>query len=282
MSLEVKIGPPQLAVHQGHTVLLTELDGQIISGSQKGLYFQDTRLISNWSIFANGEPWDLLSSGALRSFAMQVFLGGGIHEDIDLTNYGLHAVSFNLELAVRSDFADIFEVKGGHVVRRGRVVTTRDGHEQRLKTIYRNQDFRRGISVRVHDGAARAGYANGRITFAVSLRPGAHWHCCLNYDIDDDGRVTHAPRQCGAGDEGSPEERRLAQWRRAIPSLECSDETFKLLFRQATDDFAALRVPEYDRYADPAQSQGGHAAFRHPFRADGREHRVRSVERGAQ
>ncbi|SAK96362.1 amylo-alpha-1,6-glucosidase [Caballeronia calidae] len=271
MSLEVKIGPPQLAIHQGHTVLLTELDGQIISGSQKGLYFQDTRLISNWSIFANGEPWDLLSSGALRSFAMQVFLanrpldsengpieahtigltltrhvGGGIHEDIDLTNYGLHAVSFNLELAVRSDFADIFEVKNEHVVRRGRVVTTWDEREQRLKTVYRNQQFRRGISVRVHNGEARAGYANGRITFAVSLRPGAHWHCCLNYDLDDDGRVTHAPRQCGAGDEGSPEERRLAQWRRAIPSLECSDETFKLLFRQATDDFAALRVPEYE------------------------------------
>lgn len=271
MSLEVKIGPPQLAIHQGHTVLLTELDGQVISGSQKGLYFYDTRLVSNWTIFANGEPWDLLSSGALRSFATQIFLanrkldsengpieahtvsltltrhvGGGVHEDIDMTNHGLRAVSFNLEIAVRSDFADIFEVKTGHVVRRGRVVTTWDGREQRLRTTYRNGHFRRGISMRVHDGDARAAYANGRITFAISLPPGAHWHCCIRYDLDDDGRITHAPQRCGAGDERSPEARHLAQWQRAIPSLECSNDTFTRLFHQATDDVAALRVPEYE------------------------------------
>lgn len=271
MSLEVKIGPPQLAIHQGHTVLLTELDGQIISGSQKGLYFHDTRLISNWTIFANGVPWQLLSSGALRSFATQVFLanhpfdsedgpiephtvsltltrhiGGGLHEDVEITNHGLRAVSFNLEIAVRSDFADIFEVKAGRVVRRGRVVTAWSEREQRLVTTYRNQHFRRGIGMRVHASDARAGYANGRMTFAITLAPGARWHCCLKYDLVDEGRIARAPQRCGVGDEASPEGRRLAQWRRAIPTLECSNETFSRLFRQATDDVAALRVPEYE------------------------------------
>ncbi|MEM5298877.1 glycogen debranching N-terminal domain-containing protein [Burkholderia sp. JPY481] len=270
MSLEVRIGPPQIAFHQGHTVLLTQPDGQIISGSRKGLYFQDTRLISNWTIFANGEPWDLLSSGALQSFLMRACLanrpldsedgrieehtvsliltrhvGGGVHEDIDMTNHGLHTVSFNLEIAVRSDFADIFEVKAGHVVRRGRVVTTWNEHTQHLKTSYQNGHFGRGISLSVHDSHTRGAYANGRITFGVSLRPGARWHCCLKYDIDDDGRAVRAPQRCGAAGEPSPEGKRLAQWKRAIPSLECSDETFNRLFRQATDDVAALRVPEH-------------------------------------
>lgn len=270
MSLEVKIGPPQIAIHQGHTVLLTEPDGQIISGSQKGLYFKDTRLISNWSMFADGKPWDLLSSGALRSFSMQVHLanrsldsangriaahtvsltltrhvGGGVHEDIDMTNYGLCAVTFNLEIAVRSDFADIFDVKSGHVLRRGNIVTAWNERDQCLKTSYENEPFRRGMRLRVHDSPTPAGYANGRITFAVSLPPGAHWHVCLRYDIDDDGRRIRAPQRCGAGDEHSAEGKRLAQWNRAIPSLECSNETFNLLFRQATDDVAALRLPEY-------------------------------------
>ncbi|SAK75954.1 amylo-alpha-1,6-glucosidase [Caballeronia hypogeia] len=271
MSLEVKIGPPQLAIHQGHTVFLTELDGQITSGSQKGLYFHDTRLISNWTIFANGEPWELLSSGALRSFATKIFLanraldsedgpidahtisltltrnvGGGIHEDVDIVNHGLCAVSFNLEIAVRSDFADIFEVKAGNVVRRGRVVTTWNERQQRLVTTYRNQHFRRGIRMCVHNSDARASYANGRITFAVSLQPGGRWHGCLKYDLDDNGRIAHAPQTCGAGNDASPEGKRLAQWQRAIPSLECSNETFRRLFRQATDDVAALRVPEHE------------------------------------
>lgn len=270
MSLEVKIGPPQIAIHQGHTVLLTEPDGQIISGSQKGLYFQDTRLISNWTIFADGEPWDLLSSGALRSFSMQVCLanrslesengriaahtigltltrhvGGGVHEDIDMANHGLCTVSFNLEIAVRSDFADIFDVKGGHVLRRGHVVTTWNERKQCLRMSYENERFRRGMSMCVHDSSTPAGYANGRITFAVTLRPGTKWHGCLKYNVDDDGRVVRAPQRCGAGDEGTPEAKHLAQWKRAIPSLECSNETFNLLYRQATDDVAALRLPEY-------------------------------------
>ncbi len=69
MSLEVKVGPPQLAIHQGHAVLLTVPDGQINGHSQKGLYFYDTRVISNWTVYANGEPWELLNSGATAAFA---------------------------------------------------------------------------------------------------------------------------------------------------------------------------------------------------------------------
>ena len=63
MSLEIKVGPPQLAIHQGHAVLLSEPDGQINWPSEKGLYFYDTRVVSSWTVYANGEPWDLLNSG---------------------------------------------------------------------------------------------------------------------------------------------------------------------------------------------------------------------------
>jgi len=45
MTLEIKVGPPQLAVHQGYTVMISDPDGQIRAG-QKGLFFLDTRLIS--------------------------------------------------------------------------------------------------------------------------------------------------------------------------------------------------------------------------------------------
>jgi hypothetical protein len=49
MSLEVKVGPPQIAIHQGHAVLLTGTDGQMSGQSQKGYYFYDTRVISHWT-----------------------------------------------------------------------------------------------------------------------------------------------------------------------------------------------------------------------------------------
>ena len=50
-------------------------------------------------------------------------ISGGMHEDLDITNYGSKHVRFNLEIPIRSDFADIFEVKSRKIVRRGRIIT---------------------------------------------------------------------------------------------------------------------------------------------------------------
>ena len=121
MSLEIKVGPAQLTIHHGQSVLVTEPNGEIDAPSDKGLYFFDTRLISSWKIYANGEPWELLTSGSVTYFAYRVFLanrailteageiaphalglvlsrsiGDGLHEDIDLTNHGIKPVRFNL------------------------------------------------------------------------------------------------------------------------------------------------------------------------------------------
>ena len=57
MAFKVQVGPPQIAIHQGQTVLVTDPDGTITRPSEKGLYFLDTRIVSNWAIYANGEPW---------------------------------------------------------------------------------------------------------------------------------------------------------------------------------------------------------------------------------
>src|SRR6185312_7984889 len=72
--LEVAVGPPHIVTHQGHTVLVTEPDGHIPLHSQKGLFFYDTRLISHWSLRANGEHWQLLNGGNLYHYVCRVFL----------------------------------------------------------------------------------------------------------------------------------------------------------------------------------------------------------------
>src|SRR5215813_1301480 len=69
MSFKVHVGPPQIAIHQGQTVLVSEQDGQINWPSEKGLYFLDTRIVSNWAIYANGETWELLNGGAISYYA---------------------------------------------------------------------------------------------------------------------------------------------------------------------------------------------------------------------
>lgn len=149
MAFKVQVGPAQIAIHQGQTVLVTEPDGQINWPSKRGLYFRDTRVISAWAIYANGEQWDLLSGGAIAPHAARIFqtnralvsedgpiaartlgltigrhIDRGLHEDLDITNNGQNSVSFNLEIVIRADFADIFEVKSDHIVRRGRITTS--------------------------------------------------------------------------------------------------------------------------------------------------------------
>src|SRR5262245_63223062 len=74
MPFKVQVGPPQIAIHQGQTVLISEPDGQIHWPSDKGLYFLDTRIVSSWSIYANGEPWELLNGGPVSYYAALIFL----------------------------------------------------------------------------------------------------------------------------------------------------------------------------------------------------------------
>src|SRR5690348_10954878 len=139
MPFKVQVGPHQISIHQGQTVLVSETDGQINWPSEKGLYFFDTRVISSWRIYASGELWDLLNGGEITSYASRAYLtnrqmatrsgivpprtlglvvsrliDGGVHEDLDITNYGAKPVRFQLEIALRCDFADVFEVKSGN------------------------------------------------------------------------------------------------------------------------------------------------------------------------
>ncbi|MGH6937330.1 MAG: glycogen debranching N-terminal domain-containing protein, partial [Methylocella sp.] len=74
MPFKVQIGPPQISIHQGRTVLISEPDGQVNWPSERGLYFLDTRVVSSWTVFANGEAWELLNGGAVTYYAARIFL----------------------------------------------------------------------------------------------------------------------------------------------------------------------------------------------------------------
>ena len=267
MALEITIGPPQLVVHQGETVWLSEPDGSVGADETKGLLFRDTRLINYWQVFANGAQWDLASGGALSHFAARVFLlnrtilsedgdiparslslvlgrwlSGGAHEDLDITNHGTRRVKFNLEIAIRSDFADLFEIKENRMVRRGRTRTEWHHDQQCLETTYVNQDFRRGLRVELR-AEGPATYANGRLSLEVALEPGAQWHACLHYTLLDGDTRYDAPTDCVEHHGNSDAEARLAEWRRDALKLRSSNEEIYRLFRQAVDDIAALRMP---------------------------------------
>jgi glycogen debranching enzyme len=268
MTFKVQVGPPQIAIHHAMTVLVTEPDGRVRWPSDKGLYFFDTRLISAWSVYANGEEWELMNGGALTYDAARVFLtnrdfltedgpvphrtlafvlgrsiDGGMHEDLDITNHGQRPVRFNLEIAPRSDFADIFDVKAGRIIRRGRITTDWSETHQRLSTMYHNQDFVRGVAIAVRQGDPRAVYANGRLSFEVRIAPGGTWHCCLLYELIDGDRAFRAPQECARHAHHSRHAARREEWQQTVLKMRTSNEEFYRFYHQAIDDMAALRLP---------------------------------------
>jgi hypothetical protein len=251
MALEITVGPPRLAINQGYGVLITDQDGQIRWPTDKGFYHSDTRVISSWRIFADGEPWELLNGGNIAYYANRIFLtnpvintqigevpehtlglsisrsiGGGTHEDLDLVNHGMNKVRFNLEIAMRSDFADIFEVKSGNIVRRGRITTAWSQNAARLTIAYINKDFERRVTLTAHKWDSKPVYANGRISFELALKPGEAWHSCLLYAVGDGETIDHAPDHCIAQTGGAGAERKLIQWQDAALKIETSNEEF--------------------------------------------------------
>jgi glycogen debranching enzyme len=269
MSLKIKVGPSLLAINQGYSLLLTEPDGQIPWPSKCGFFVRDTRLISAWSIYANGEPWNLLNSGAITYFAAQAFMTnpgivtedgtieprtlllqlgrsideGGIHEDIDLTNHGRRPVRFNLEIVIRSDFADILEVKSEHLVRRGRITTEWSAEAATLTTRYRDRDFLRELIISRRRNRSSCVYANGRISFEVDIEPGNTWHTCLEYSVMAGQHRYPAPQACIAHAPNSQLGEPLENWRKTVLKLDSSNEDFANLYCQAVEDMAGLRLP---------------------------------------
>jgi glycogen debranching enzyme len=268
MAFKVQVGPPQIAIHQGQTVLVSEPDGRITWPSEKGLYFLDTRIVSNWAIYANGELWELLNGGPINYDAARIFLtnksiltedgpiaprtvgltisrsiDSGLHEDLDITNNSMKPVRFQLEIALRCDFADVFEVKSGQIVRRGQITTEWSEQRQRLRTMYSNRDFRRAVTTTVSHASSKAVSANGRLSFEVALQPREAWHACLLYALEDGEQHFRAPHDCVGESHKSPHSPTMSEWLKTVVKIRTSNEEFYRLFHQALEDMAALRLP---------------------------------------
>lgn len=268
MTMKVTVGPPVTTINYGHTFLVSEFDGSITDASDQGLYARDTRYLSRYQLFIDGEPWTLLNSGAVAYYASRTYLvnpkvmtehgaiaagtlglvlgrtiGEALHEDIDIRNYSAKRARFNLELLIRNDFADIFEVRAKERTRRGHIETEWEGEAQRLISRYVHGDFRRALLVSLEHGGSKALYGNGRINFWIDLAPGATWHVCCKYDIREGDLLRRAPGECVQTCEDSGVAHSLTSWKQVTTQITTSNEEFYRLYRQSVEDMAALRLP---------------------------------------
>lgn len=268
--VQISVGPPVLTINQSATFMVTDLTGEITGDGELGVFADDTRFVSYYAISANGEPWTPLTASATAHNAASVHLTNrtvptedgdvaegtlaltitrviddGIHEDLDVTNFSGEPVGFHLEIALRSDFADLFEVKAHRFVRRGHIHTEWDEERGELHTSYTNGDFHRRFTFHAFTNDTRAHYANGRITFPIELAPGATWHTCCEYVLARHDRV-RAPAHEHVG--GADEVQR--RWLSAATTLTSSNEDVYRLFRRSVEDMGAMRLRDHDAGPD--------------------------------
>ncbi|WP_420608361.1 glycogen debranching N-terminal domain-containing protein [Novosphingopyxis sp.] len=269
MAYEISVGPAQLTIHIGECVLITETDGQIRQPSERGLFYRDTRVISEWEITVDGRPWQALSAAAVAHYAAQVvmtnpalptdtaalpagsisltigrMLGlGGMCETLTMRNHNRTAVRILLAARMRCDFADIFDVKSHQIISRGETITTWSAAEGRLDTLHTNDDFRRGVSVSPAPRSPVPTLQDGALGFLVELAPQASWQAELLYRLIDGTKLLEASSDRFAEQTTSAQARASDAWCEQAMQLRSSYVPMQLLFEQSLDDLAALRLP---------------------------------------
>jgi glycogen debranching enzyme len=270
--VEIKVGPPVLTINQGTIFMVTDERGEMDDTGEYGLFAGDTRLVSHYRLYINGLPWLLLTGSTVHYYAARIELAnpqlmtdqgelaaqqvgltvrrrvtqGGIHEDLDLSSYAAEPAHFQLEIALRSDFADIFEVRAHQFVRRGNTRTRWHDAALQLTTTYQNADFRREVVFQISGPDSPPQFANGRVVFDITLQPSQTWHTCCCYLLDD-GHGLHGVQPCAEVKDAEDELAALQnEWTSSATKLESKNEDVYRAFTQSVEDMGALRMHEQD------------------------------------
>jgi len=259
-------GPLSVTINHGSTFLVAGADGSIGNASSaEGLFSDDTRFLSGHRILLSGRPLECLGYSQLsfrhaRWLLSTDAIGGGrvtltvdrtmsehrLHEDLTLHSYCGTPVTLVVDVALATDFADLFEVRTQQWQARTRLESGWRPPAQ-LDTRYRRDGFVRRCLLRIAPESAGAAYANGSLRFPVALEPGGEWHVCLQVDcltsLRGRPRVGACPLRHPLPDRA---ERLRRRWQRTVARVNPADPRLLLAYDQAVEDFAALRLFHHD------------------------------------
>ena len=243
---------------EGPAFAISLPSGDMEPGFPHGLFFRDTRFLSELRLRVNGRWPEPLAATAIDPFSaafvlrdqpqpgladshLMVFrnryVGRGMREDITVRNYGVEPAFCTLELLIDADFADLFEVKESRIEKVGDLFASADG--SRVTWGYRRGSFARGAHL---DFSVEPQLSPQHATFEVLVPASGEWSVCLQLTpIVGDEEVT--PRYlCGRPVERATPMARLEKWRRNLPTMTCDHDSFGALLDQSTEDLAALRL----------------------------------------
>jgi glycogen debranching enzyme len=264
--LPIQVGPSTVKINRDDRFLVCTPDARIAEPAEEGFFARDTRFVSGWEMRVNGRRPILLNSSPIQfysarfEFTNEAFsdevgridrqslairldrtLWGGLHEDYDFVNYARRPVTLAIEIAIASDFADIFDVKAGETVRRGAINSRWFRSRRELRTTYVNRDFRRELILAVDRADSPPQFANGRLGFVATIQPKGVWHTCLRWlPLMETGRRPPT-LPCHAVERDEPD---VPRSRLPAVRLQAADPAVVGAWDQAVRDLEALRLED--------------------------------------
>ena len=204
-----------------------------------GLFYRDVRHLSVYRLrmgglspvplasWVRGREAEFVSGAGVGTEGVGVVrrrsLGGGMEEEILLTNYSSATVEVPFELECAADFRDVFELRGyRNTEERGELSEeARGGH---LRFSYRRDGFSRATEVSLWGEGMEPVAGRGRISADLHIEPGTTRVVRVSvvlYEGDEEvGLRSSAPLYAGAPElETGWEDLRLS-WERSVEDLE--------------------------------------------------------------
>jgi glycogen debranching enzyme len=252
---------------EGSAFAISGRSGDIVPGTPQGLFFRDTRFLSQLELRVNGQQPEPLAAETPEPFSavfvsrtrprpgqadstLMVFryryIGRGMREDIVLRNFGDEPAFCLVELVVQSDFAGLFEVKEGRPQAVGeRTTEVGEGH---FVFGHRYGSSRRGARLHFSQPAQVSG---DLAVFEIIVPPKGQWTTCLQLTPSIDGEEIEPRYTCGQPVERATPVERLAKWRRQIPLVDTDHDGLRTVTARSAEDLGALRIfdPDYPERA---------------------------------
>jgi glycogen debranching enzyme len=226
--------------------------GDVDGSVGQGLFYRDVRHLSEFRLKIDGEPpvsLDVRTRGPEAEFVLAAggsgsvgvtrrrSLGGGMDEEILLTNEARETLETRIEVELAADFRDVFEVRGyRRAVERGK--TTEEVGDGYLRFAYRRDGFRRGTVVRVSGEGVEPLVEPGRISFGVPLEPGEERAVRVSVVLEEGDEEVRWPR--------------LASLYGEAPALETGWEVLRRSWERSLEDLEALSFDAGDGLLVPA------------------------------
>ncbi|WP_314192452.1 glycogen debranching N-terminal domain-containing protein [uncultured Arthrobacter sp.] len=252
------VGQGAVTLVEGSAFCISLQNGDIFPHHPHGVFHEDTRILSRWSLNVNGQPVEPLGAWTPSPYqGMYVGravgtdgradspltverrreVGLGMFEDITIQNHAPQPASCDVELFVDTDFADLFEVKEGRFHRQWE--HTRRCGEGSVIMEAAWEGARKGVIIRAPGGEA----GTEGLVFHISIPAHGEWRVRVTADpMPDAGAPAQPPAHTAASDIVSPQFQRQQSWDATIPPVRIGNRSLERTVNRSYADIGALRI----------------------------------------